>query len=1037
MRIPFVPVPGFLNVFRINVAVCSWMSELRSVALFAFSLCCAYPGAYAVTASTASLAVTSGGKPVTSVTSGTTVALTATVVAGTTLITPGTVNFCDSAISKDCTGVGLLGTAQLTSAGTASLNLRLGVGSHSLTAVFVGTKADAGSTSYAFDFTVTGSGPYPSVTTISSAANATSGAYDLSAVVTGNGPFGFPAPTGTVDFLNTSDNNAQLASASLADGTSSEGPIFGSEQKPPADLHSYGAMIGDFNGDGIPDLLLASNNSGKISVLLGNGDGTFQAAKDSATSEIISSLQIGDFNDDGKLDVAILGQNGISILLGNGDGTFQQGAIYAAPESNENGIAVSDFNEDGRLDIVLSSVCAGTQVSCVEVFLGNGDGTFQASPNFSYNPSDAYIVSNVGDFNGDGNPDLVLFGRSLELSTPSTIAVLLGNGDGTFQTPQSISISPSDLGISGTMVDDFNHDGKADLAVVSGNAEYPEQQAIITVLLGNGDGTFRNPEIYALGVLNLSVCMGDFNGDGNIDFAAAGQQGVLTLLGKGDGTFSQSLQTYPLSANPTRLLVGDLNGDGKPDLAAANGGSYLSVLLNTAGPTVSVTASAVSVPGQGAQLIAGNYSGDSNYSPGTSPTITVTGSDAPVSWPAPAAITYGQALSATQLDATSTVRGTFVYNPPAGTVLNSGTQTLSVTFTPTSGSGYTPSVQTISLTVNPALLTATANNADRVYGAANPSFTGTITGLVNRDTLTETFTTQATVTSIVGSYPIVPGVSGSAAANYSITPVNGTLTITQAGTATTFALSNNNSMFTATVSSLTNGTPTGTVTFYEGQRAVGAAPLTNGVATYTASSAPTANMVMQANYSGDANFTQSASPAVPLFSVTPTAASLTVSQAGTTSDTLNIATMPGFTETLQFTCQGLPQATTCSFSPASITLNGTSTAAQTMLTIQTGTNTSSEIKPLFPGPLDLPVFPAGVLGLATWLARGRRRSEGRRGLLMLLLMLGALGMLTGCGGSSSPSNSTGGTPAGTSTVQVAVTGSGNLTQTVSLKLTVQ
>ena len=197
--------------------------------------------------------------------------------------------------------------------------------------------------------------------------------------------------------------------------------------------------------------------------------------------------------------------------------------------------------------------------------------------------------------------------------------------------------------------------------------------------------------------------------------------------------------------------------------------------MNT-GPSVTVTATGVAIPAGSSQLIAASYSGDSLYSASLSSPIPLSGiAEAPLTWANPAPITYGAGLSATQLNATSTIDGTFVYTPPAGAVLSAGIQTLSVTFTPTDTTDYAPAIQTVMLTVNPAPLSATANNTARVYGAANPTFTGTVSDAVNGDTFTETFTTTATITSIVGSYPIVPSVAGANLADYTVNSTNGTL----------------------------------------------------------------------------------------------------------------------------------------------------------------------------------------------------------------------------------------------------------------------
>jgi hypothetical protein len=350
------------------------------------------------------------------------------------------------------------------------------------------------------------------------------------------------------------------------------------------------------------------------------------------------------------------------------------------------------------------------------------------------------------------------------------------------------------------------------------------------------------------------------------------------------------------AANPA--LSGSVTGALNSDTFAVTGSTTASSTSPAAGYPITYTVS-------GSNLA--NYA----VTPATG-TLTITQANPAITWNAPAGITYGVALSAVQLNATTSVPGSFVYTPALGAILPAGTQTLSATFTPTDSTDYTPQTVTVPLTVNKAPLVITANSFARVDGAPNPTFTGTITGAVNGDSFTESFATAATPASIVGSYPIVPSVTGANLANYAVTPTNGALTISQAGTSTTFALSNNNLTLTATVASLTTNTPTGTIGFYEGQTLVGTGTLANGVASYTTATFPAGNVVVSAQYSGDANFTQSASPPILVLAMTPAQTALSVASSGSASDTITLAAASGFTGTLQLSCAGLPQNATCS-----------------------------------------------------------------------------------------------------------------------------
>ena len=278
-----------------------WLGGRETPAVLAVvcSILCAAPQpAWAAPAATATaVAVTSAGNAVTTVTSGALVTLTATVTVGSTAVAPGQINFCD-ATAKYCTDIHLLGTAQLTSAGTATLNLRPGVGSHSYKAVFVGTTANAASASTAAALMVTGL--YQTISTIAASGNP--GNYTLTARVAGNGR---ASPTGSVSFLDKSNSNQSLAAAPLtpaAPGLSfvaTAGNLLGQTEN---------FVVGDFNGDGIPDeAALGLEVGGGIEVWLGNGDGTFKTGIESATTNLLTFafITVGDFNGDGKADLAL------------------------------------------------------------------------------------------------------------------------------------------------------------------------------------------------------------------------------------------------------------------------------------------------------------------------------------------------------------------------------------------------------------------------------------------------------------------------------------------------------------------------------------------------------------------------------------------------------------------------------------------------------------------------------------------------------------------------------------------------------------
>jgi hypothetical protein len=335
--------------------------------------------------------------------------------------------------------------------------------------------------------------------------------------------------------------------------------------------------VGDFNRDGKIDLAVPNPNSTQIAILLGKGDGTFRTPVEYTVGSAPVTVVVADFNQDGKLDLAVANgaSNNISVLLGNGDGTFQPAMNFSVFES-PSFVGVGDFNGDGKPDLVALEQPGFGDCPCTSVLLGNGDGTFQPALEAPI-PFPAWAAIAVGDFNGDGKLDLAVAGQ---FGFSSEVGILLGNGDGTFQQGASYSVGTDPLAV---VAADLNGDGKLDLVTAN------SQGVGVSVLLGNGDGTFQAAVNYPVSGFPYSITAADLNGDRKPDLAVANlltltgdlKAPISVLFGNGDGTF-QPESTYPVGKEPRFVAVGDFNGDHKADLAVADFLSEdVTILLNT------------------------------------------------------------------------------------------------------------------------------------------------------------------------------------------------------------------------------------------------------------------------------------------------------------------------------------------------------------------------------------------------------------------------------------------------------------------------
>jgi hypothetical protein len=721
----------------------------------------------------------------------------------------------------------------------------------------------------------------------------------------------------------------------------------------------------DVNGDGKLDVIAGYFD--RMMVLLGKGDGSFQSPSfyafgDGDSADQVSSTAVGDFNGDGKLDVAVGGgaTNVVSVLLGKGDGTFQ--SANNLPQQTGyfvSAVAVGDFNGDGKLDLITGNVPSpfptspsGPTIPMVSVFPGNGDGTFQSPINLTsgiYASATPNIL--VGDVNADGKPDVIAFST-----------VLLGNGDGTFGTPSSIPSGCQQLALA-----DVNGDGKLDLLGISDNN--------LTVCLGNGDGTFMAAATYSLpGSYPSALTVGDFNADGKLDVAVANAESANTSIsyGNGDGTFQPGI-LYPSALLGGGFANGDFNGDGKLDL-------FLT-------PTDTNNLMAI-------VMLQGSF---------------------PLLSPAPGSLTFAQQAMGTTSAAQTVV------------LTNSGSATLAIAGTTIAGAnagdygessncGATLAVNAsckVSVTFTPTAegtRNATLSISDNAPGSPQ---TVSLTGVT---TPAPTLTLSPSSLTFPGQYV------GTSGLPLTVTATNaGSASLTIASVTTS---SKNFGVLNACGSSLAAGSSCAIGVFFD--------PTTSGPASGTLTITDDATGSPQT---------------VPLsgmgqdFSFTSSSSTQTVSPGATATYTIAVSPIAGFNQTVTLACSGAPTGSTCSLSSSSLALSG-STPASVTVSVTTLGNSAARTQPRSPANpgTQIPIYFA-ICGLPGWLLWGGSRwvlDKRKTAAICGMALLGIVGLMAGCGGNSSTGG--GGTPASTYNLVVTGTyasGSVNLTHTTNLTLIVQ
>jgi hypothetical protein len=742
----------------------------------------------------------------------------------------------------------------------------------------------------------------------------------------------------------------------------------------------------NFTGSGKPDLLMPGSNAAGtasvLSVLKGNGDGTFNPTpiqtqlSNPSAPRFMSAMAAGDMNGDGKSDIVFawtadsFGTNPtISVALGKGDGTFQTQQDYSLPaevldsvHGTSQGLALADLRGTGKPDVVFITGAA------LYVMLNNGNGTLAAPTLVDSQPDMNFLAAQ--SLRGNGKSDIVVAQRCTSSTSAGSALVYLGKGDGTFQaaTPLSAGFGcPNVLAVA-----DMNADKKLDLVVAGADATLNATSGYVSVLLGNGDGTFQSAKTTAippfLGSLPTGIAVGAVfqnNSSAGVILGQLGPFGAeLMLAGNGDGTFNTTNELERLlGINSKNMQFIDLTGQGLLDLIVTSGGSEAN----------------------GAQLSVQIYvTRNSTQLPGTTTALTSS---------------VNPSLSGQSVTFTATITG------PAG---NTTVPTGSVNFldgTTTLGSGTLNGSGVA--TYSTSTLSAGSHSITAGYGG-DANFSGSTSAVLTQ--VVNTAVLLSTTTALTSS----PNPS---APNQSVT-------------------------FTASVAgpSGATATPTGTVTFLDVSTSLGSGTLdATAKATFSTSTLSAGSHSITARYSGDATYTGSTSSAVtqvvgtPTFSLSINPTTVTVSAGSSGSTTVTVTPASGFNQQVSFACAGLPTASSCGFSPATVTPNGTA-AASTTLSVATDVaaavkaRTVSSSRGWAPGAgAILAVILFGLGGLT----RARRRATR---ILGTLALLGVLGLITNsCGGGSSSGPKT---PKGSSTITVSAA-AGSLNQSTTFTLVVQ
>jgi len=825
-----------------------------------------------------------------------------------------------------------------------------------------------------------------------------------------------------------------------------------------------------FRNNGTNDLAIANEVDNTVSILLGNGDGTFAFKQTLSTGASTApvAIAVADFNGDGKLDLAVANQVGdsVSVFLGNGDGTFtlkSTTTVGTAPFS----LTVGDFNGDGKQDLAVAN---STSPGTVSILLGNGDGTFMPPTSVTVGNRPLSVVT--ADFNGDLKLDLAVANFN-----DDAVWILLGNGDGTFKLPTKLQLAMGS-GPASIAVGDFNGDAKLDLAV----ADFGSTTGLVSILLGNGDGTFKahsdfttgtapaaiatrdfNGNDFTTGTAPAAIATRDFNGDGKLDLAVAkfGASSVAVLLGNGNGTF-QPHADYATGTNPSGVALEDFTGHGETDIAVANRDSNsVSIYLNL--PILAFFPTSLSFGNQ----TVGTTSASQTVTlsnPGSVP-FSVTGAGITPSSGTGFAVT-GNTCGSTAPGATCTISVSFT--PPAAGLQNA---TLSITDNvqgspqpvTLSGTGTVPGASllpaslafgTLPLGATSGVMTATLTNTGNAPLTINSTGIDDPTEFAQLNNCGASVNAGANCTFRVTFSPQTLGIH-----NATLTVTDNAPTGSQAvslsgtGTGPGAGLSTNSLTFPAQIVTTTSSAQSVTLTN------TGNAPLNittikaSGDFALAPSSSPCptpgslaagANCIISVTFTPTAGNTRTGALSIidnagnspqmvnltgtgEDFSVSATNASAAVTAGQTATYTVSIAPESGFSQPVALTCAGAPSLANCTVSPSSVTPSGT-VASNVTVTVTTVASTSAFPKspsrftapPLRLGPGARWLL--GFIGLAMMLTFLGTRGQSRRRIWWHGVVVGLTALVwTACGGGSLAVKHSLGTPTGTYTLTVTGT----------------